>query len=52
MVSLDGLEKNHQKIRGNNNNFNEVIEAIKFFKKIQITKISMGTTVNKLNLEI
>jgi AdoMet-dependent heme synthase len=51
MVSLDGLEKNHQKIRGNNYNFNEVINAIKYFKKIKTPKISVCTTVFKSNLE-
>lgn len=51
MVSLDGLNENHQKIRGKNNNFDEVINAIKYFKNIKTPKISVCTTVNKSNLE-
>jgi len=51
MVSLDGLKINHQKIRGKNNNFDEVINAIKYFKIIKIPKISVCTTVYKSNLK-
>jgi radical SAM protein with 4Fe4S-binding SPASM domain len=51
MVSLDGLKINHQKIRGKNNNFDEVINAIKYFKIIKIPKISVCTTVYNSNLE-
>ncbi|MBN2651517.1 MAG: radical SAM protein [Spirochaetales bacterium] len=51
MVSLDGLKNNHQRIRGENNNFEEVIESIKFFKKIKIKKIAVSTIVYKSNLE-
>jgi len=51
MVSLDGLEKNHKKIRGNDSNFRQVIESIKFFKKIRVPKVSVCTTVNRFNID-
>ncbi len=50
MVSLDGLEENHQKIRGVNDNFHEVIKAIKFFDKIKVPTVCVCTVVNQLNI--
>ncbi|MCF7907198.1 radical SAM protein [Patescibacteria group bacterium] len=51
MVSLDGLKYSHKKIRGKNNNFDNTINAIKYFKKIKTPKISVCTTVYKSNLK-
>jgi len=48
-VSLDGLEKTHNKIRGVNFSFQAVIQAIKKLTESGI-RVEVSTTVNKLNL--
>lgn len=50
MVSIDGLKKTHNKIRGDNANFDKTLEAVKFFKDIKVPVRSITTTVNKKNL--
>jgi radical SAM protein with 4Fe4S-binding SPASM domain len=49
MVSIDGLRDTHNKLRGDNANFDNSLDAIKFFKKIGIHRISISTTVNQRN---
>jgi len=49
MISIDGLKETHNALRGNNANFDQSLEAMKFFKEIKVPRRSISTTVNKRN---
>ncbi len=51
MVSIDGLEDTHNKLRGDNANFNQSLAILKFFKEIKVPLISISTTVNQKNFK-
>ena len=50
-ISLDGNQKIHNYIRGNNQSFQKVIDAIKNLKKEKIKIISVATVVTPINLD-
>lgn len=49
MVSIDGLKDTHNKLRGDNANFDQSLAILKFFKEIKVPRISISTTVNQRN---
>jgi radical SAM protein with 4Fe4S-binding SPASM domain len=51
MVSIDGLKETHNKLRGDNANFDKSLNAMKFFAEIKVPRRSISTTVNKRNFE-
>jgi radical SAM protein with 4Fe4S-binding SPASM domain len=48
-VSLDGLEKTHNKIRGNSLSFERAINSIIFLQEQKIKIVSVATTLTPLN---
>ncbi|WP_298494567.1 polysaccharide pyruvyl transferase family protein [uncultured Algibacter sp.] len=50
MVSLDGYEEVHDKIRGREGNFKKAIEVIDYVKSELKIPISFGATISKTNL--
>jgi len=50
-VSLDGLEKTHNKIRGNNLSFQRAINTIIYLIKQKIRLVSVSTTVTPINFK-
>jgi len=49
-VSLDGLERAHNQIRGNEQSFNRAIHAIELLNKLKIPLVSVATTITTNNL--
>lgn len=49
MVSIDGLKETHNKLRGDNANFDKSIDIIKYFESIGVPRVSISTTVNQRN---
>lgn len=49
MISLDGFENTHDKVRGRTGNFKTAIEVLKELKKEGII-VNTGTTISKLNV--
>jgi radical SAM protein with 4Fe4S-binding SPASM domain len=50
-VSLDGLEKTHNSIRGNQKSFQNAVNAIRFLKELKISIVSVATTITPLNIK-
>ncbi|MCF8308500.1 MAG: TIGR04133 family radical SAM/SPASM protein [Bacteroidales bacterium] len=50
-VSLDGLEKSHNWLRGNNQSFRKALEAIKLLPKEKNLRHDVVTCVNRKNFE-
>lgn len=48
-ISLDGIEKTHNEIRGNNQSFQRAINAIKLLQKQKIKLVSVATTLTPMN---
>lgn len=49
-ISLDGLDEVHNKIRGNNNSFYNVIKLLNYLKNKINIKVTISITINKLNI--
>jgi radical SAM protein with 4Fe4S-binding SPASM domain len=48
-VSLDGTERTHNRIRGNNSSYQNAISGIKYLQKEKIKIVSVATTVTPMN---
>lgn len=51
MISIDGLQATHNALRGDNANFDQSLDAIKFFTEIKIPIRSISTTINQRNFK-
>ncbi|MFN8673202.1 MAG: radical SAM protein [Candidatus Sericytochromatia bacterium] len=49
-ISIDGLEKNHTKIRKNKTNFKKAIEAITILKQFEVPIVAVSTCIYPYNL--
>lgn len=50
-ISLDGIEKTHNNIRGNNLSFQKAIKAIKSLQKQKLKLVSVATTITPINFK-
>lgn len=50
LISIDGLEENHSKVRKSNTNFKKAVEAIKIAKQAGVKMVSVNTCVFPENI--
>jgi len=50
-ISLDGLEKSHTQLRGNNKSYNKALEAIQLLSSVENFTYDIVTCVSDLNFE-
>ncbi|MCX6664929.1 MAG: radical SAM protein [Euryarchaeota archaeon] len=48
-ISLDGLEKTHNTIRGDSQSFQRAIQALQYLQEIDLPVLSVATTITKNN---